>query len=88
MNNICGCGHCHQWAHANPADFENWYAEKFPEFWAILNIPLKHFTWREDDFKKEERRLLLDAIELNVDPMHVPSSYRGRFMRRISDMKG
>ena len=30
INALTGCGHCHQWAHANPDSFGVWFAEKYP----------------------------------------------------------
>jgi len=86
-NALCGCGHCHQWAHANPDAFGAWFAEEHLGDYLFLNFPMHPYTWREDDFKKEERRLLLYAAELNVDPLNVPVSYRTRFMRAMEALK-
>lgn len=86
LNILCGCGHCHQWGHANPNEFGVWYADKYPIRNVLLNMPLKNFTWREADFKDIERRLLEIAIILNVDVLNIPDrggwKFRSRFLKR------
>ena len=83
LNALCGCGHCHNWAHANPVPFGIWFAEKYPIRNVLLNIPLRNVTWRKSDFEDMERRLVEMAIILNVDILHIPDKgnthYQSRF---------
>ena len=90
LNALCGCGHCHQWVHANPTAFGVWFANKYPYRYDYLNAPRKLRTWREPDFRLIEKQLLLKAIDLEVDVLHVPtiSGHRRRFEIRIEELKG
>jgi len=90
-NAICGCGHCHSWAHDNPNEFGVWFANKYPHLDEYLNIPRESHSWREDDYRLIESQLLRKAIDLDVDYMTVPDrgrGYRKRFIKRIKEMKG
>ena len=90
LNAICGCGHCHSWAHDNPNEFGVWFATKYPELNKYLNLPRKAHTWYESDFRLIERQLLRKAIDLEVDYLTVPErgrGYQARFRKRIEEMK-
>jgi len=91
FNTICGCGHCHTWAHDNPNEFGVWFATKYPQLDQYLNLPRKSYTWYESDFRLVERQLLQKAIDLDVDYMTVPDrgrGYRNRFIKKIKEMRG
>ena len=81
VNALTGCGHCHQWEHANPAEFGVWFKRKYLDDYKFLNRPRPTKTWREDDFRFVEAELLQFARELKVDPMAVPETYRKRFIK-------
>lgn len=90
FNAICGCGHCHAWAHDNPNEFGVWFATKYPELDKYLNMPRDSHTWRESNYKLVECQLLRKAIDLEVDFMTVPDrsrGYRDRFRKRIAELK-
>jgi len=89
FNALTGCGHCHQWAHANPNQFGVWYAEKYPMRNVFLCFPLSNHTWREPDFTDMEHRLLRLATILNVDPLVVTEwhNYRRRYELRTANLK-
>ena len=80
LNAVCGCGQCHAWAHANPAAFGVWLYDKYPHLWEYLQEERPNRTWREEDFKAEERKLLLKALDLKVDVANIPD--RGRYYQR------
>jgi hypothetical protein len=84
---ICGCGHCHAWAHSKPVQFGIWFADKYPIRNVLLSMPISNHTWRESDFKDMERRLLEIAVILKVDVLNVPtiSGHRRRFEIRIKN---
>lgn len=85
LNALCGCAHCHAWAHANPVLFGVWFIETYPYRAEYINRPTKIKTWREDDFKKIEAGLLQKAIDLEIDSLIVPVRYRKRFMKKIKE---
>lgn len=90
LNGLCGCGHCHQWAHANPVPFGVWFAENYKVRFDYINLQRKNYTWREEDFREVERYLLLKAIDLEVDVMNIPDrgrNYRKRFKKAIEALK-
>lgn len=90
LNAICGCGHCHAWAHDNPNEFGVWFAAKYPELDKYLNMPRQVHTWREEDYRLIEQQLLLKAIDLQVDYMTVPDrgrNYRNKFIKRIKEIE-
>ena len=86
---ICGCGHCHQWGHANPNEFGVWFAKKYPVRNDYINsltqIPPK--VWYEDDFRDVELVLLRKCLDLDVKVEYFPESYRSRFLKRIEEFK-
>lgn len=89
FNAMCGCGHCHGWAHDNPIAFGVWFTTKYPELYKYLNMPRETHTWRENDYKLIERQLLRKAIDLDVDFLTVPDrgrGYRDRFRKRIAEL--
>ena len=53
-NALCGCGQCHQWAHANPDEFGPWFAAEHPRASAIINelIQRPPFPWKEEHFRQ------------------------------------
>lgn len=87
FNALCGCAHCHRWAHDNPVQFGKWFAKKYPDRDALLSEPRETITWREVEFKATEYGLLIAAKELKVDPLHFPEQYRKRFQARIKESK-
>lgn len=87
LNAICGCAHCHTWAHDNPDEFGLWFFDKYPYRSNYLNTVRKHYTWREESYKHIERKLLEKAIDLKVDILNVPIRYRQRFIKRIKETR-
>ena len=89
LNALTGCGHCHQWAHANPVDFGVWFVNKYPyRFDHLREIGMdSNRIWRQSDFKEIERALLKKAIDLEVDYMTVNTTYRDKYKRKIKELK-
>ena len=91
LDALCGCGHCHAWAHANPNEFGVWFAKKYSRRNEYLNIPRDNRTWRECDFWDVEAFLLQKCIDLNVDVLNVPDrggwKFRAKFLRRVDEFK-
>lgn len=89
LNALTGCGHCHQWAHANPNEFGVWFADKYPHRDGWINAVQKqpNKTWKKADFGEVENFLLQKAIDLNVDYMTVNTAYRTRFIRKTQALR-
>jgi hypothetical protein len=89
LNSICGCGHCHHWAHANPNEFGIWLANKFPARNDYINDRAKEprKTWREEDFREIERMLLQKCIDLEVSLECFSKKPRKRFIKRLEEFK-
>ena len=87
-NAICGCGRCHQWAHANPNEFGVWFSKHYEGRNNIINElaqqPIK--TWRENDYKAIENELLIEAKRIEVDYMNMPVNYRIRLRRKLDSL--
>lgn len=89
LNVLCGCGHCHAWAHANPNEFGVWFAQKYPHRNDYINLPREHKPWKEDDFRKVESFLLQKAIDLEIDSLTIPErgrGYRKRFENKMKEL--
>ena len=88
-NALTGCGACHQWAHANPTAFGVWFADNYPQRYEYLNEVRITKTWKEDDFKEVERKLLQQAVDVEVDYMSMMPSwgYRERLKRKLEELK-
>lgn len=88
LNALCGCGRCHQWAHANPNQFGVWFKEKYYYRDGYINLPRASKVWREDDFREVESFLLQKAIDLEVDSLTIPerNGYRKRFEKKIKEL--
>ena len=87
FNALCGCAHCHRWAHDNPVEFGEWFAKRLPHSAKLLAVPREARTWREDDFRLIEQTLLIHAVDLKVDLLHFPEQYRKRFQRAVKELK-
>ena len=87
LNAVTGCGRCHQWAHANPAEFGLWFVNKYPHRWDHLceigQEPNK--TWKQADFEEVERFLIGKSVDLNVDIATIRYDYRGRYKRKVKE---
>ena len=86
-NALCGCAHCHRWAHDNPTEFGQWFAAIYPDRAKILAEPRELRTWREEDFRLVEHNLLVLALELNVNALHFPKQYRKKFEAKLKELK-
>lgn len=56
MNLLTVCQADHEWAHRHPADFEAWFAAKFPDRWEYIQQhknEIRRFT--EDELLEMER---------------------------------
>lgn len=88
-NALCGCGQCHQWGHANPNEFGQWFTEAYPARNALINrIALRELrTWREQDYRHIEDYLIKKAREVEVDYMNMPVAYRMRLKRKLAELE-
>lgn len=77
----------HKWGHDNPADFENWFKEKFPDRWKVIELlwkePLR--TWYERDYEDVEAYLLCYAKLFDVKPENMESRFRKRLERKLKN---
>ncbi len=82
-NALCGCGQCHQWAHANPDEWGTWFAHKYPEREAIINELRRRppFVWKEEHFRAIEEVLLTEAKNIGLDYMNCSTDFRMRLKR-------
>ena len=88
LNAICGCSKCHAAWH-NDGRLGNWFAKKYPIRDEYLNRPALHIgTWKDVDLETIEAYLLSKAYDLNVDPMSIDTSHRGKFINAIRRIKG
>ena len=83
LNALTGCGHCHQWAHANPHEFGVWFEAKYPHRYKYLIQYIPIHTWRESHYREVEKALISKAKDLNIRPEVVPQAHRKRFMRAM-----
>ena len=87
INALTGCGHCHQWAHANPVEFGLWFYDKYPyreEHLHNIATLVPNKTWRQADFEEVEKALLEKVVDLEVDPLSINKTYRAKFIRKTN----
>ena len=87
-NALCGCGSCHQWAHANPDEFGIWFKENYPGRYQLINDMPPFHPWKEDDYKRWEWLLLTEAKRIEVDYLNIPERFRMRLKRKLEELKG
>jgi len=89
LNNITGCGQCHQWGHANPNDFGVWFAKTYPKRQEIINLIAQQHphTWYEGEYKAVELSLLTEAKRIGVDYMNIPERFRMRLKRKLEELR-
>ena len=90
LDAICGCSKCHAAWH-NDGRLGKWFTKKYPIRSKYLDgVPMfRHIgTWKDDDLEEIEDYLLHKAIDFNVDPMSINTSYRGKFTNAIKRIKG
>lgn len=88
-NSLCGCGQCHQWGHANPNEFGEWFADAYPGRNQIINQLIRQpsFVWKEDNYKEVEEELLMQCVAVGVDYMNCPVKYRMRLKRKLEELR-
>jgi hypothetical protein len=88
-NALCGCGACHQWAHANPNEFGVWFAKTYPDRNEIINRQILEplHTWKEDDYKEVEEELLYEAKNIGVDYLNMPQRFRMKLKRKLEELR-
>lgn len=76
LNSLVLCAGCHRWAHSQPLDFGEWFAQRFPARFIYLTqnvpnqkgvwMPRKNVLWKytDDDLEKLlEKKEKLKEIE-------------------------
>jgi hypothetical protein len=85
LNAMTLCGTCHQWAHANPAQFGVWLHEHRPGIYSYIYEgrlrPSR--TWKQWDYEEIERGLLEKCQDLKANPANMPVRWRAKLVKRL-----
>ena len=88
LNALTLCGHCHQWAHANPAQWGVWLHEHRPALYVHIyeGEPRPSRPWKQWDYLQIEVGLLEKCRDLETDPLHMTTwhNYQSRLIKKLA----